>query len=107
MLKNSCVVSYVYVFQMLYWEILFADLHDFPLGALRQAQRVLHLAEAESESDSERDSGIDSEAGPEVHDTKGKRKEKVERVEWSAKPRTDISKRSSKHAWVQFVPLWL
>ena len=82
----------------MYWELPFADLQDFPLGALRQAQRTLHLAEADSESDSEKDSGIDSEAEPEVHDIKGKRKEKVERVEWSAKPRTDISKRSSKHA---------
>lgn len=90
---------------MLYEKILCADLQDFPLGALRQAQHVLHLAEAESESDSGEDSGINSEAGPEVHDIIGKRKEKVEKVEWSAKPRTDISKRSSKHAWVQFVPL--
>ena len=76
-----------------------SDLENFPLGALRQAQ---HLAEAESGSDSEKDSDIDSEAEPEAHDIKGKMKE---RVEWSAKPRTDISKRSNKHAWVLFVDL--
>jgi len=79
-----------------------SDLESFPLGALRQAQHVLHLAEAESGSDSEKDSSVDSEVEPEVHDIKGKRKE---RVEWSAKPRTDISKRSNKHAWVLFVDL--
>ena len=74
-----------------------ADLQDLPLGVLRQAQRTLRLAEPESESDSERDIDSDSEGEPEAHDIKGKRKEKVE---WSAKPRTDIFKRLNKHAWV-------
>ena len=72
-----------------------ADLQDLPLGVLRQAQRVLHLAEPESESDSERDIDSDSEREPEAHDVKGKKKEKVE---WSAKPRINISKRLNKHA---------
>ncbi|KAF8168144.1 hypothetical protein B0H34DRAFT_48463 [Crassisporium funariophilum] len=75
------------------------DLQDLPLGALRRAQHV--LTQAEPESDSESASDADSEGGsnvgPENHDTKGKGKEK-ERVEWSIKRRTDISKRSSKHA---------
>jgi ribosomal RNA-processing protein 36 len=50
------------------------------------------LAEPESESDSERDIDSDSEGEPEAHDVRGKK------VEWSAKPRTDISKRLNKHA---------
>jgi len=69
------------------------DLHNLPFGVLRQAQRVLHLAEPESESESDIDS--DSEGGPEAHDVQGEKKKKVE---WSAKPRTDISKRLNKHA---------
>ncbi|KDR84945.1 hypothetical protein GALMADRAFT_131709 [Galerina marginata CBS 339.88] len=74
------------------------NLQDLPLGALRQAQRVLSQAEPESDSGSEGESGTDSNSEPEVRNTKGKGKEKIEKVEWSAKPRKDISKRSSKHA---------
>lgn len=73
------------------------------MGALRQAQRVLSQAEPDSDSDSDADSNDDSsDSGPETHDVKGKGKEKIEKVEWSAKPRTDITKRSSKHAYAPF-----
>lgn len=82
------------------------DLQDLPLGALRQAQRILSQAEAESDSDSNTDadesgSGSDDDA-PTVEDLKGKgkAKEKVQKVEWSAKRRDDIAKRSSKNAYV-------
>ncbi|KJA29470.1 hypothetical protein HYPSUDRAFT_50857 [Hypholoma sublateritium FD-334 SS-4] len=76
------------------------DLQDLPLGALRQAQRILGQAEAESdsESDSDGESGGSADEPPTVLDTKGKGKEKVEKVEWSIKRRDDIAKRSSKHA---------
>ena len=77
------------------------DLQDLPLGALRQAQRILGQAQAESdsESDSDEESGDDSADEPSaVLDTKGKGKEKVEKVEWSIKKREDIAKRSNKHA---------
>ena len=77
------------------------DLQDLPLGALRQAQRILGQAQAESdsESDSDEESGDDSaDEPPAVLDTKGKGKEKVEKVEWSIKKREDIAKRSNKHA---------
>ncbi|CAA7265840.1 unnamed protein product [Cyclocybe aegerita] len=76
------------------------NLQDLPLGALRRAQLLLSHAEPEGDSDSASDSDEGSateEDTPEVHDVKGKGKEK-ERVEWSIKPRNDISKRSSKHA---------
>ncbi|KAH9486974.1 rRNA biogenesis protein RRP36 [Psilocybe cubensis] len=72
---------------------------NLPLGALRRAQRILSQAEPESDSDSEADSErISSNSGSETYNTKGKGKEKGQKVEWSAKPRTDITKRSSKHA---------
>ena len=73
-------------------------MQDLPLGALRRAQHL--LSQAEPDSDSENESDDDGESGgddekPTTLDMKGKGKEKVE---WSIKPRTDISKRSSKHA---------
>jgi len=77
----------------------FEDLQELPLGALRRAQRVLSQAEPESDSDSDdADSNSDSDNDPEAHSSKKKGKEKVQKVEWSAKPRKDISKRSNKHA---------
>lgn len=76
---------------------LTADLSDLPLGALRQAQRVLNKVEPISDSgDSSGDElgddtgESDSEHEPGLGGSKGK--------EWSVKPRIDISKRSSKHA---------
>ena len=55
--------------------------------------------ESDSESDSDEESGDDSaDEPPAVLDTKGKGKEKVEKVEWSIKKREDIAKRSNKHA---------
>ena len=72
------------------------------MGALRKAQRSLAQAEVdESESESEAgsgsDDGSDDDSGPETSNTKGK---EPERVEWSAHPKKDIAKRSSKHAYV-------
>lgn len=70
---------------------------------MRQAQRILGQAEAESDSESDSDRELGDESGdepPAVLDTKGKGKEKVEKVEWSIKRRDDIAKRSSKHAYV-------
>ncbi|KAL1681466.1 hypothetical protein EV122DRAFT_260851 [Schizophyllum commune] len=81
-------------------EVPSSDLSDLPLGALRKAQRSLAQAEVdESESESEAgsgsDDGSDDDSGPETSNTKGK---ETERVEWSAHPKKDIAKRSSKHA---------
>ncbi|KAI4523067.1 DUF947-domain-containing protein [Schizophyllum commune Loenen D] len=81
-------------------KLLMNDLSDLPLGALRKAQRSLAQAEVdESESESEAgsgsDDGSDDDSGPETSNTKGK---EPERVEWSAHPKKDIAKRSSKHA---------
>ncbi|KAF8961000.1 hypothetical protein BDZ97DRAFT_1905681 [Flammula alnicola] len=64
------------------------NLHDLPLGALRQAQRILSQAEPESDSESGSDSG-DGESASGSDDAP------------PAKPRTDISKRSSKHAPIE------
>ncbi|KAJ3516250.1 hypothetical protein NLJ89_g1241 [Agrocybe chaxingu] len=71
------------------------NLQDLPLGALRRAQQLLSRApegDSDSASDSDEGSGAEEDI-PEVHDVKAK-----ERVEWSIKPRNDISKRSNKHA---------
>lgn len=71
---------------------------SLPLGTLRKAQRVLAHARVDIHSEDGGPSGEDgSEDETEAHglDTKGKQKEKPE---WSTKPRTDLAKRSSKHA---------
>lgn len=62
------------------------------MGALRKAQRA--LAKANADSDSEDESSSD-EASENQHVPTSKGKEK----EWSTKPRTDIAKRSNKHAY--------
>uniref|UniRef100_A0A8H7Y7Y7 rRNA biogenesis protein RRP36 n=1 Tax=Psilocybe cubensis TaxID=181762 RepID=A0A8H7Y7Y7_PSICU len=96
-LKNSATRKSVTAETSAY--LLISDLQNLPLGALRRAQRILSQAEPESDSDSEADSErISSNSGSETYNTKGKGKEKGQKVEWSAKPRTDITKRSSKHA---------
>ncbi|KAF9475995.1 DUF947-domain-containing protein [Pholiota conissans] len=85
------------------------NLEDLPLGALRNAQRILSQAQAESDSESDAEDGgsgggsDDDDDAPAVEDLKGKgkQKEKVQKVEWSAKRRDDIAKRSSKHAPVE------
>lgn len=65
------------------------------------------LAQAAPESDSDPESRSDDDDGPpEAEDLKGKRQEKVEKVEWSTKRRTDIAKRSSKHACVLLLSLF-
>jgi len=74
------------------------DLSSLPLGTLRKAQRA--LVHAKSIGDSEDDSsmqGASDVKGLEARDIdlKGKQKEKPE---WSTKPRTDLVKRSNKHA---------
>lgn len=72
---------------------LLQDISDIPFGTLRKAQRSLAQAvEDESDSGSE-DASSDSEA-----DDSGPETTTPERVEWSAHPKKDIAKRSSKHA---------
>ncbi|KAF9535430.1 hypothetical protein CPB83DRAFT_754215 [Crepidotus variabilis] len=71
-----------------------SNLQDLPLGALRRAQTLLRRAEPETDSGSSDDHSTDDEA-PETLDVKGKARE---RVEWSTKPRSDLAKRSNKHA---------
>lgn len=69
---------------------------------------MLAQAEPDSESDSDQESMSDDDEGPpEAEDLKGKPREKVEKVEWSTKRRTDIAKRSSKHACVLFLSFLL
>ncbi|KAI5898544.1 DUF947-domain-containing protein [Schizophyllum commune H4-8] len=81
-------------------KLLMNDLSDLPLGALRKAQRSLAQAEvdesvSESKAGSGSDDDSDNDSSPETTNTKGK---EPERVEWSAHPKKDIAKRSSKHA---------
>ncbi|KAF9453857.1 DUF947-domain-containing protein [Macrolepiota fuliginosa MF-IS2] len=74
----------------------FPDLSTLPFGALRKAQYALSHAEAVTDSedeDEDEDTDPDSVDAP-VHQPDGGKKG----VEWSTKPRTDIAKRSNKHA---------
>lgn len=73
------------------------DFSGLPLGTLRRAQNVLDQAEAISDSENNSDTEDDVEEGPKSLTNKGKDRVK-EKVEWSLKPRHDISKRSNKHA---------
>lgn len=68
---------------------------SLPLGALRMAQRALAQAQPDSDSEAENDvddGSPDPEGVPEVEE------KRADKPEWSAKPRTDISKRKNKHA---------
>ena len=68
-----------------------------PLGTLRKAQRVLAHARVDSHSEDGSPDEDSSEDETRAHglDTNDKQKEKPE---WSTKPRTDLAKRSNKHA---------
>ncbi|KIY53375.1 DUF947-domain-containing protein, partial [Fistulina hepatica ATCC 64428] len=65
---------------------------SIPLGALRKAQKALQNRQADDSEDAE---DSESDSGSDVPSAKGKEKRGPE---WSAKPRSDIGKRSSKHA---------
>ncbi|PFH54436.1 hypothetical protein AMATHDRAFT_135184 [Amanita thiersii Skay4041] len=69
-------------------------LSSLPFGTLRKAQYALTQAEVESDSDSDEES--DDSQATEEHVPK-----KVEKVEWSLKPKSDIPKRRNKHAPVE------
>lgn len=71
---------------------------NLPLGALRKAQRALAHTKAANYPEGDISSSEDeseAESGARSLNMKGKQKEIPE---WSTKPRTDLAKRSSKHA---------
>jgi ribosomal RNA-processing protein 36 len=75
--------------------VLKTDLSTLPLGTLRRARHALTHAKVDSDSESdasESDAPDQPDDGPIL---KGKEKNKAE---WSIKPRSDIAKRSNKHA---------
>ncbi|RDB29646.1 rRNA biogenesis protein RRP36 [Hypsizygus marmoreus] len=74
------------------------DLSGLPLGALRKAQHVLKNATIDSDGSDESEGENESDEEPNASSSKGKEKAKPE---WSIKPRTDIAKRSSKHAPIE------
>lgn len=78
-----------------------ADLSNIPLGALRKVQHALSQAEAVDESGDE-DSDSEQHSEDDVPPPRLKGEDKA-KPEWNTKRRTDLAKRSSKHAWVDFL----
>lgn len=81
----------------------FSDLSSLPFGALQKAQRVLAQTKAysDSEDDNDGDEGSDgSGSEPEEPTSRWSREEKGKAKEEKPKSKKDITKRSSKHAYV-------
>lgn len=80
-----------------------SDLSSLPFGALQKAQRVLAQTKAysDSEDDNDGDEGSDgSGSEPEEPTSRWSREEKGKAKEEKPKSKKDITKRSSKHAYV-------
>jgi hypothetical protein len=90
------MVCGLYMYRINYSAKVFKlDLSSLPLGTLRKAQQMLSYATEINNPKGDIEGASEDE--PEIHGIDPKHKGK-EKHEWSTKRRTDLAKRSSKHA---------